>query len=44
MRKGFENAGFLSDKAEVVIMGLGTYGYKAAVDWALESSNKKWEV
>jgi len=29
MREGFENAEFLSDKAEAVFMGLGTYGYKA---------------
>lgn len=32
-REEFRHKSFLSDKAEGVIMGLGTYGYKAAADW-----------
>jgi 3-dehydroquinate dehydratase-2 len=34
-REEFRHKSFLSDKAEAVICGLGTFGYKAAVEWCV---------
>ncbi|KAL3422253.1 catabolic 3-dehydroquinase [Phlyctema vagabunda] len=34
-REEFRHKSFLSDKAEAVICGLGTFGYKAAIEWCL---------
>jgi 3-dehydroquinate dehydratase II len=34
-REAFRHKSFLSDKAEAVICGLGTFGYKAAVEWCV---------
>ncbi|KAB2569925.1 putative dehydroquinase class protein [Lasiodiplodia theobromae] len=33
-REAFRHHSYLSDKAEAVICGLGTYGYTAAIDFA----------
>lgn len=33
-REAFRHHSYLSDKAEAVICGLGTYGYEAAIDYA----------
>lgn len=35
-REAFRHHSYLSDKAEAVIAGLGTFGYKAAIDFAAE--------
>jgi 3-dehydroquinate dehydratase-2 len=35
-KEEWRNKNFLSDKADAVIVGLGTYGYKAAVEFVLE--------
>jgi 3-dehydroquinate dehydratase-2 len=40
-REEFRHKSFLSDKAEAVICGLGTFGYKAAIEWALEHMKEK---
>lgn len=32
-REAFRHKSYLSDKAEAVICGLGTFGYKAAIEW-----------
>lgn len=34
-RESFRHRSYLSDKAEAVIMGLGTFGYTAAIDHAI---------
>ena len=34
-REAFRHKSFLSDKAEAVICGMGTFGYKAAVEWCV---------
>ena len=34
-REAFRHKSYLSDKAEAVICGLGTFGYKAAVEWCV---------
>lgn len=36
-RETFRHHSFLSDKAVAVIMGLGTFGYKCAIDFAIQS-------
>jgi 3-dehydroquinate dehydratase-2 len=33
-REAFRHHSYLSDKAEAVICGLGTYGYEAAIEYA----------
>lgn len=40
-REEFRHKSFLSDKAEGVICGLGTFGYKAAIEWVLEHLKEK---
>jgi 3-dehydroquinate dehydratase-2 len=40
-REEFRHKSFLSDKAEAVICGLGTFGYKAAIEWVLEHMKEK---
>jgi 3-dehydroquinate dehydratase-2 len=35
-REEFRHKSFLSDKAVAVICGLGTFGYKAAIEYVLE--------
>lgn len=34
-REEFRHKSYLSDKAEAVICGLGTYGYRAAIEWCI---------
>ncbi|KAM3075941.1 hypothetical protein ACMFMG_006547 [Clarireedia jacksonii] len=34
-REEFRHRSYLSDKAEAVICGLGTWGYRAAVEWVV---------
>jgi 3-dehydroquinate dehydratase-2 len=34
-REAFRHHSYLSDKAEAVICGLGTYGYEAAIEYAM---------
>ena len=40
-REEFRHKSLLSDKAEGVICGLGTFGYKAAIEWVLEHMKEK---
>lgn len=40
-REKFRHHSFLSDKAEAVIMGLGTFGYIAAIEHAVKNVNSK---
>ncbi|KAH8728523.1 Dehydroquinase [Phaeosphaeriaceae sp. PMI808] len=35
-REAFRHHSYLSDKAEAVICGLGTYGYEAAIEYAMK--------
>ncbi|KAK8194786.1 Dehydroquinase [Phyllosticta capitalensis] len=40
-REAFRHHSYLSDKAEAVICGLGTYGYTAAIDFAAKHMKAK---
>lgn len=40
-REAFRHHSYLSDKAEAVIAGLGTFGYKAAIDFAAQLKAKE---
>lgn len=40
-REEWRKHSYFSDKAEAVICGLGTFGYKAAIEWALEHGKEK---
>ncbi|KAF2499984.1 Dehydroquinase [Lophium mytilinum] len=40
-REAFRHHSYLSDKAEAVICGLGTYGYTAAIEFAVKNIQPK---
>ena len=40
-REAFRHHSYLSDKAEAVICGLGTYGYEAAIEYAVRNIKPK---
>ena len=40
-REEFRHKSYLSDKAEAVVCGLGTFGYRAAIEWCVNCLEQK---